>query len=83
MRLIALTPEKEIFNGNIKSIKVPGTSGQFEILEGHAAIVSALSEGTVRIIDEKGESTKIDIEKGFVEVLENEVSLLINKIQSK
>jgi len=36
-----LTPEKEVFTGTVKSVKVPGISGQFEILDGHAAIVSA------------------------------------------
>jgi len=81
MKLIALTPEKEIYNGDIKSVKVPGTGGQFEILKDHAAIVAALSEGEVRIIDEDGNKTSFNIEKGFIEVLNNEVSLLIQALQ--
>ena len=31
MNLTILTPEKEVFNGQIKSVKVPGASGQFEV----------------------------------------------------
>lgn len=81
MKLIALTPEKEIFNGDIKSVKVPGTSGQFEILKDHAPIVAALSEGEVRIISNDGNKTNFNIEKGFVEVLNNEVSLLIQALK--
>ena len=81
MKLIALTPEKEIFNGDIKSVKVPGTSGQFEILKDHAPIVAALSEGEVRIISDDGNKTNFNIEKGFVEVLNNEVSLLIQALK--
>ena len=80
MELVALTPEKEIYKGHIKSIKVPGAGGQFEILKGHAAIVAALSEGEVRILDEKGEKITFKINKGFVEVLNNEVSLLIQSM---
>jgi len=80
MELIALTPEKELYRGNIQSIKVPGTNGQFEILKGHAAIVAALAEGVVRVIDEKGEKLTFNISKGFVEVLNNEVSLLIQSM---
>lgn len=80
MNLIVLTPEKELFNGAIKSVKVPGTTGQFEILKDHAAIVSSLAPGTVRIIDESGKESKIEIQKGFIEVLNNEVSLLIQSL---
>jgi len=77
MLLIALTPEKEVFNDNIKSVKVPGTDGQFEILKGHAPIVAALGEGEVRILNQQGEKTTFNIKKGFIEVINNEVSLLI------
>ena len=77
MNLTILTPEKEVYNGPIKSVKVPGQSGQFEILEGHAAIVSSLSEGQVRVIDQTGAKSTYTIERGFVEVYNNEVSLLV------
>ena len=80
MNLIVLTPGKEIFHGAIKSVKVPGISGQFEILKDHAAIVSALGQGEVRIIPESGQTETFSIEKGFVEVLNNEVSLLVQGV---
>lgn len=80
MLLLALTPEKELFNGNITSVKVPGTTGQFEILNGHAPIVAALGEGEVRILDENGSKSVFNIKKGFVEVINNEVSLLIQSL---
>ena len=77
MTLSVLTPEKELFAGKITSVKVPGLAGQFEVLKGHSAIVSSLAKGTVRILDEKGVKMEIEITKGFVEVLRNEVSLLV------
>lgn len=77
MNLVILTPEKEVFSGEITSVKVPGTSGQFEILKGHAAIVSSLTEGEVRIIDGSGSKKGYTIEKGFIEVINDEVSLLV------
>ena len=82
MILVALTPEKEIFNGSIQSVKVPGTNGQFEVLNGHAPIVASLTEGEVRIIDENGERTSFNISKGFIEVLDNEVSVLIQSLNA-
>jgi len=77
MNCSILTPEKEIFSGSIKSVKVPGTKGQFEILDGHAPIVSSLGEGMIRILDDKGQKQTFTIAKGFIEVLNNEVSLLV------
>ena len=80
MLLVALTPEKELFNSEITSVKVPGTTGQFEILNGHAPIVAALGEGEVRILDSEGQKTTFNIKKGFIEVINNEVSLLIQSL---
>ena len=83
MHLTVLTPQKELFNGIVTSVKVPGTRGQFEILKGHAPIVSSLSSGTLRILDNQGKKSLIEISKGFVEVLRNEVSLLVQINQTK
>jgi len=47
MELVVLTPEKEIFQGSITAVKVPGTSGHFEVLKDHAPIVSSLTTGAV------------------------------------
>lgn len=80
MNLVVLTPEKEIFNGDIKSVKVPGTDGQFEVLAGHAAIVSSLKNGPVRILDAKNTKKEFTIERGFLEVFNNEVSLLVQGV---
>ena len=77
MHLVVLTPEKEVFNGRVKSVKVPGIAGQFEVLENHAAIVSVLTEGEVRMILDDGNRSTFKIEKGFIEVLQNEVALLV------
>ena len=76
MQLVILTPGKEVYSGAVKSVKVPGTSGQFEVLNGHAPIVSSLDTGEVRIIEEDGERKSFAIEKGFIEVINNEVAIL-------
>lgn len=81
MNLIVLTPEKEIYNGKVTSVKVPGINGSFEILNNHAPIVAALSSGDVRVLDEKGEKQTFTIKKGFIEVLKNDVSLLVQGVK--
>ena len=80
MNLLVLTPEKEIFNGKVTSVQVPGISGKFEVLNNHAPIVSALTNGKVRIIIEGGEKKSFEIKKGFIEVLKNDVSLLVQGV---
>jgi len=81
MHISILSPDREIFEGNITSIKVPGVDGQFQILNNHAPIVSALVEGPVSITKEGGELYTFSIEKGFLEVLKNEVSLLVQGVK--
>ena len=56
MHLTMLTPEQEIFKGNVQSVKVPGVNGQFQILNNHAPIVSALEKGTVVVVTATGEN---------------------------
>ncbi|MBK8196687.1 MAG: ATP synthase F1 subunit epsilon [Lewinellaceae bacterium] len=81
MYLTILSPEKEIFSGAVKSVKVPGSAGQFELLDNHAPIVSSLSKGEVRILKEGGEKVTFQVEGGFVEMLNNEVSLLVSSVK--
>ena len=81
MVISVLSPDKEIFTGEIQSVKVPGVTGQFEILQNHAPIVSALTEGSVRIRKVSGEDIIFQITKGFIEVLRNEVSLLVQGVK--
>lgn len=77
MNIVVLTPEKEVYKGEAKSVVVPGTSGRFEVLNNHAALVSSLSSGKVKLTLADGGEKRFHIERGFIEVLRNEVSLLV------
>jgi len=81
MNLLILTPEKELYNGPISSVKVPGENGQFEILKDHAPLVSALTKGEVRVLTENNDKQVFEISSGFVEVLKNEVSVLVQQLK--
>lgn len=77
MKVYILTPEKTLYEGDAKAIKVPGMQGQFEILDRHAPIVSALTSGQVQLTDLSGTKHSFDISKGFIEVMKNEVNVLV------
>ncbi len=80
MYLEIITPEKKLFTGNIKLIKVPGAKGSFEILKNHAPIISTLDKGIVRIINEEGSETTYNIEGGVIEAKENNIILLTEAV---
>ena len=96
MMISVLTPDRELFHGEIVSVKVPGADGQFQVLNNHAPIVSALTEGTVSMVtdvgdyrfyeeeegkvvtkDVPGQTIRFKINGGFIEVLNNNISILV------
>ena len=76
MILEIITPEKQLFNGEVNSIKVPGTIGDFEILNNHAPIISSLKEGEIRIISTDNKVEKFQINGGVIEMKKNKIIVL-------
>jgi len=70
MHITVLTPDKEIFQGNVVSVKVPGTLGQFQVLKNHAPIVSSLEKGKVTLVTAAGEHRFFNEETGTIETAE-------------
>jgi F-type H+-transporting ATPase subunit epsilon len=80
MDLIVLTPDKKVFEGKVNRISAPGVEGEFEVLENHAPLVSSLGFGNVVITPtESKELLNLIIQSGFIEVLDNKVSLLVQE----
>jgi len=78
MNLEILTPEKKLFSGDVYGVQLPGVSGLFEVLEKHAPLVSALKAGTVKVLkDNKSHLAYFTIQSGFVEVIHNKVTVLV------
>jgi F-type H+-transporting ATPase subunit epsilon len=72
MTLEILTPEKKLFSGEATLVQLPGIDGLFEILNNHAPIISALTQGTLKLKSPTGDK-KFEITGGFVECLNNKV----------
>jgi F-type H+-transporting ATPase subunit epsilon len=77
MTLEILTPEKKIFSGDVYGVQLPGITGSFEVLDKHAPMVSALKAGNLKILSDKTTSSTYSIQSGFVEVLNNKTTVLI------
>ncbi len=79
MELEILTPERKLFSGEVYGLQLPGITGSFEILEKHAPLVSALKIGNIKVLNDKSGSnvTNYSIKGGFIEVLNNKVTVLV------
>lgn len=80
MRIEIITPDKKVFEGDIKSVRVPGKKGSFQVLKDHAPIVSTLENGPVILIDQAGKETRYQINGGVIEVKMNKIILLAESV---
>lgn len=76
MKLEIVTPDKKLFEGEAKSLTVPGSEGSLGILDYHAPMIASLKKGTVKITDSSSQVHKFEIKGGVVEVLKNNVIVL-------
>jgi F-type H+-transporting ATPase subunit epsilon len=76
MRIEIITPDKKIYEGDVKSVRVPGKKGSFQVLKDHAPIISTLDAGSVIMVDHEGNEKIIEITGGVIEVKANRIILL-------
>lgn len=82
MHLELVTPDKKVFEGEVVSVRLPGVDGTFEILNRHAPIVSVLDKGELRVRKADKTDTIYKIDGGVVEMLDNKLVVLIEKLLS-
>ncbi len=75
MFLEIITPDKNIFSGEVLSVQVPGADGKFQILNNHAPIISTLLNGPVKVKTATG-TQLFNVSGGVVEVLKNRIVVL-------
>ena len=71
-----VAPDREVFSGNATSLRAPGTEGSFQVLEGHAPMIAAIETGPLFVEPEGGRRIAFATSGGFVEVLDDEVTVL-------
>lgn len=75
MKLEILTPDTEIFSGDVTAVMLPGVDGLFEILENHAPMIAAIKKGVVSVVTNEDKKT-FELTGGVVEVLKNKILVL-------
>lgn len=92
MHLEIITPESKVFSGEVDAVQLPGLDGSFQVLKGHAPIISALNEGKVKVdlsapLSEQQQENKsiemdglktirVAIKGGVVEMLNDKIIVL-------
>ncbi|NOZ47530.1 MAG: ATP synthase F1 subunit epsilon [Chlorobi bacterium] len=80
MFLEIITVEKKLFSGDVKLVKLPGSKGSFEILKNHAAIISTLDKGKIKVVKTDGEQEFYDIASGVIEATNNNIVVLAEMV---
>ncbi len=77
-----ITPSKQAFSGEAKSVTIPGTLGSFQVLFNHAPILSSFEIGIVTIETLDSKILKFSTGGGTVEVKDNKVLILAESFES-
>ena len=71
-----LSPESQIAGRMVGQVTLPGSAGAFTVLEGHAPLITSLSEGDIEYT-EGAEKRTLHIKSGFAEVADDTVSVCV------
>jgi F-type H+-transporting ATPase subunit epsilon len=80
VELTVVTPEGQAFEGSVESVVLPGTEGEFGVLAGHEVFMTALAIGEMTI-DKGGELVLAAISRGFAEVHEDSVTVMVGSCE--
>jgi F-type H+-transporting ATPase subunit epsilon len=78
--LSIVTPETVFFQGEVLSLVAPGEAGSFGVLANHAALISNLTAGEFIITTPDAIKKSYQIGSGFLDILQNKVTLLTTTI---
>jgi F-type H+-transporting ATPase subunit epsilon len=76
MKLEIITPDKKLFEGQVKSAVFPGAEGSFGVLNNHAAMIATLKQGNIELVEENNATQTFTVKGGVVEVFKNNVIVL-------
>jgi len=90
MQVEIITPESEVFKGEAEAVQFPGLDGSFQVLNGHAPIISALSNGSIKInlvntIEDEAMNDNIEVDSSdkkvvYIAIKGGVIEMLNNKI---
>jgi F-type H+-transporting ATPase subunit epsilon len=80
-KLSIVTPEKVVYDSDIRSLTAPGTSGYLGILSHHAPLITALKPGKIEFHDAQDKLHIMAVTVGFLEVSNNKATILADAVE--
>ena len=77
-----ISPEKKVYSGKVKSVTIPGTKGNFQVLYNHAPLISTFEIGIIKLILSDDSTLVFTTSGGSAEVLDNKVLILSDTVES-
>ena len=78
-----VTPEKLVRSEDVHMVVVPGTEGDFGVLEGHAPVMSTIRDGAVQVYRTEGAAPEeIQVRGGFAEVGDAGLTILAEHVEA-
>ncbi len=71
-----VSPERLLFGGDVESVVVPGTEGEFTVLKDHAPLMSTLKPGVVTVTEAGAKETRLFVRGGFADVAPTGLTIL-------
>ena len=77
-----VTPARLVRSEDVYMVTVPGTEGDFGVLEGHAPVMSTIRDGALLVYQTEGAAPEqVIIQGGFAEVGENGLTVLAEHVE--
>ena len=78
-----VTPERLVRSDEVYMVVVPGTEGDFGVLEGHAPVMSTIRDGSLLVYKDAGSTPEeIRVQGGFAEVGDNGLTVLAERVEN-
>lgn len=77
MTLKIISSVEIVFEGEVDSVTLPGTKGNFTVLRNHASLISTLTKGKLSYHTPQGEDVSVDVSGGLADIDNNIISVCI------
>jgi len=77
-----VTPARLVRSEDVYMVVVPGSEGEFGVLEGHAPFMSTIRDGAVQVYRSEGAAPEtIEVRGGFAEVSASGLTVLAERVE--
>ncbi len=82
LELEIVSPEKKVYSGKVKSVTIPGTKGNFQVLYNHAPLISTFEIGIIKLVLTDDKEIIFTTSGGSTEIMNNKILILSDTIEA-